>query len=89
VTELAATISNGSAGADPQQSDHGPPYAARAERSRERVNALRRAFDAVLKDPRFVAEAEKQQLEVRPSPARAAGMSCRCTVAAGGGGRRP
>jgi tripartite-type tricarboxylate transporter receptor subunit TctC len=32
----------------------------------ERVNALRRAFDATMKDPAFMAEAQKLQLEVSP-----------------------
>ena len=31
-----------------------------------RVNALRRAFDATMKDPGFLAEAEKLQLDVSP-----------------------
>jgi len=32
----------------------------------ERVTALRRAFDATVKDPAFVAEAAKLQLDVDP-----------------------
>jgi hypothetical protein len=32
----------------------------------ERVKALRRAFDATMKDPAFLAEAQKLQLEVSP-----------------------
>ena len=32
----------------------------------ERVAALRRAFDATMKDPAFVADAEKLQLELSP-----------------------
>ena len=32
----------------------------------DRVNALRRAFDATMKDPAFLAEAEKLQLELSP-----------------------
>ena len=32
----------------------------------ERVTALRRAFDAVMKDKEYLAEAEKQQLNVNP-----------------------
>lgn len=32
----------------------------------ERVQALRRAFDATMKDPEFMASSEKQQLEVSP-----------------------
>jgi hypothetical protein len=31
-----------------------------------RVQALRRAFDATMKDPAFVAEAEKLKLELAP-----------------------
>jgi hypothetical protein len=44
----------------------GRPYAAPPNIPVERVTAIRRAFDAVLKDKRFLAEAEKQQLEVAP-----------------------
>ena len=32
----------------------------------ERVEALRRAFDATMKDPQFLAEAKRLDLEVRP-----------------------
>ena len=32
----------------------------------ERVTALRRAFDATLKDPEFVADAKKQNAEISP-----------------------
>jgi tripartite-type tricarboxylate transporter receptor subunit TctC len=32
----------------------------------ERVQALRRAFDATMKDPAFIADAEKLQLEISP-----------------------
>ena len=32
----------------------------------ERVEALRRAFDATMKDPAFLAEAEKLQIEISP-----------------------
>jgi tripartite-type tricarboxylate transporter receptor subunit TctC len=32
----------------------------------ERVNAIRRAFDATMKDPEFLAEAEKLKIEVDP-----------------------
>jgi tripartite-type tricarboxylate transporter receptor subunit TctC len=44
----------------------GRPYAAPPNIPTERVTALRRAFDSTLKDKRFLAEAEKQQLEVAP-----------------------
>jgi tripartite-type tricarboxylate transporter receptor subunit TctC len=33
----------------------------------DRVNALRRAFDATMKDPEFVAEAKKLNMDMRPS----------------------
>jgi tripartite-type tricarboxylate transporter receptor subunit TctC len=42
------------------------PFAAPPEVPAERVAALRRAFDAVMHDPDFVAEARKLGLEVRP-----------------------
>ena len=32
----------------------------------ERVRALRRAFDATMKDPAFIADAEKLQLDISP-----------------------
>jgi tripartite-type tricarboxylate transporter receptor subunit TctC len=32
----------------------------------ERVEALRRAFDATMKDPAFLAEAEKLKLDIDP-----------------------
>ena len=32
----------------------------------ERVEALRRAFDATVRDPAFLAEAEKAKIEVDP-----------------------
>ena len=34
----------------------------------ERVEALRRAFDATMRDPDFLAEAEKAKLDVDPMP---------------------
>jgi hypothetical protein len=33
----------------------------------ERVNALRRAFDATMKDPQFLAEAAKMGMDISPS----------------------
>jgi len=35
------------------------------------VQALRRAFDATMRDPAFLAEAEKLQLEILPMPGEA------------------
>jgi tripartite-type tricarboxylate transporter receptor subunit TctC len=43
----------------------GRPYAAAPHVPPERVTALRRAFDATFKDPGFVAEANKEQLEIQ------------------------
>lgn len=43
----------------------GRPYAAPPKVPTERVTALRRAFDAALKNPGFLAEASKQHLEVQ------------------------
>ncbi len=34
----------------------------------ERVEALRRAFDATMKDPEFLAEAERTKLTLGPLP---------------------
>ena len=44
----------------------GRPVAAPPGVPAERLAALRRAFDATMKDPEFVAEAEKLQLEIEP-----------------------
>ncbi len=38
----------------------------------ERVDALRRAFDATMKDPEFIAEAAKTQMDMSPSTGEAA-----------------
>ncbi len=35
----------------------------------DRVAALRRAFDAAVRDPEFIASAKKEKLEVRPQSA--------------------
>ena len=44
----------------------GRPFAAPPKVPADRVTALRRAFDQALKDPEFLAEAEKAQLEIAP-----------------------
>jgi tripartite-type tricarboxylate transporter receptor subunit TctC len=44
----------------------GRPLAAPPGVPEDRLMALRRAFDATMKDPAFVAEAEKLQLEIEP-----------------------
>ncbi|HEU0071656.1 MAG TPA: tripartite tricarboxylate transporter substrate-binding protein [Alphaproteobacteria bacterium] len=44
----------------------GRPFAAPPGVPADRVQALRRAFDATMKDPAFVAEADKQKLELQP-----------------------
>ena len=44
----------------------GRPYAAPPGTPPERVEALRRAFEATVRDPAFVAEIEKQQLDLNP-----------------------
>src|SRR4051812_28379711 len=44
----------------------GRPFAAPPKVPAERVMALRRAFDAIMKDPEFLAEADKLQLEIAP-----------------------
>jgi tripartite-type tricarboxylate transporter receptor subunit TctC len=43
------------------------PFAAPPGVTPERVQALRRAFDAVLRDPEYVADAKRQNLEVDPA----------------------
>lgn len=44
----------------------GRPYAAPPGVPAKRLNALRRAFDATMKDPAFLADAEKRRLEIDP-----------------------
>lgn len=44
----------------------GRPFVAPPDMPADRVKALRDAFDATMKDPEFVAEAEKQKLDVDP-----------------------
>lgn len=44
------------------------PLATNSGVPEERVTALRRAFDATMKDPAFIAEAEKMQLDVTSTP---------------------
>lgn len=46
----------------------GRPFAAPPGVSAERVAALRKAFDDTMRDPEFLAEAEKQALEIQPVP---------------------
>jgi hypothetical protein len=42
------------------------PYFLPPDVPKERVQALRRAFDATMKDPAFIADARKLQLEISP-----------------------
>ncbi len=48
------------------RTEYGRPYFLPPDVPAERVTALRRAFDATMKDPAFVAEAAKLQLDVDP-----------------------
>jgi tripartite-type tricarboxylate transporter receptor subunit TctC len=48
------------------RTEYGRPYFLPPDVPAERVTALRRAFDATMKDPAFVAEAGKLQFEVDP-----------------------
>ena len=43
------------------------PFAAPPGVPAERITMLRRAFDATMKDPEFLAEAKKMLLDVEPS----------------------
>ncbi len=57
----------------------------------ERVKAMRAAFDATMKDPEFLADAQRQDLEVRPLSGAAGGSAHRrslCDAARGGEARR-
>jgi tripartite-type tricarboxylate transporter receptor subunit TctC len=44
----------------------GRPFIAPPDMSAERIKMLREAFDATMKDPQFLAEAERQKLDVAP-----------------------
>lgn len=48
------------------QQETGRPFVAPPNVPQERLAILRRAFDATMKDPAFLAEAEKGQLDVSP-----------------------
>jgi tripartite-type tricarboxylate transporter receptor subunit TctC len=48
------------------RTEYGRPYFLPPEVPVERVAALRRAFDATMKDPAFIAEAGKLQFDVDP-----------------------
>ncbi len=48
------------------RTEYARPYFLPPDVPAERVQAMRRAFDATMKDPAFVAEAEKLQLELSP-----------------------
>jgi hypothetical protein len=52
----------------------GRPVAAPPGVPADRIEVLRRAFDDTMKDPEFLAEAEKAQLEIEPLNARAIDM---------------
>lgn len=44
----------------------GRPYVGPPEVPKDRLEAMRRAFDATMKDPAYLAEAKKQKMEVDP-----------------------
>ena len=46
----------------------GRPLATTPATPPERLAALRAAFDATVKDPEFIADAERQRLDIRPMP---------------------
>ena len=48
------------------RTEYARPYFLPPDVPAERVQALRRAFDATMKDPAFIADAEKVQLEISP-----------------------
>jgi tripartite-type tricarboxylate transporter receptor subunit TctC len=48
------------------RTEYARPYFLPPDVPAERVRALRRAFDATMKDPAFVADAQKLQLELSP-----------------------
>ena len=48
------------------QTTMGHPFAMGPDVPAKRVSAMRKAFDAMLSDPRFIAEAAKSQLTIKP-----------------------
>ena len=44
----------------------GRPYLMAPDNPADRVAALRKAFDALMKDPAFLADAKKRKLEIGP-----------------------
>ena len=46
----------------------GRPFAAPPGTPRERVDVLRKAFDATMKDPAFLAEARQMDADITPTP---------------------
>ena len=46
--------------------EYGRPFFLPPNVPAERLNALRRAFDATMKDPAYLAEAEKLKIDVEP-----------------------
>src|SRR5262249_8519843 len=56
------------------------PLVTNAGVPRERVEALRRAFDAVMKDPEFLVEAEKSKTDIGPMTGEEAQKIAEATV---------
>ena len=52
---------------DPQRSSISRAYVTTPETPPDRVEALRRAFDATIKGPAYLAEAAKTQMDISPS----------------------
>jgi hypothetical protein len=52
--------------ADPRPPGDGRPFAMPANVPADRVAILRAAFEATLKDPAFIADAQKLQMEIDP-----------------------
>jgi tripartite-type tricarboxylate transporter receptor subunit TctC len=48
------------------RAEYSRPFVVSQDVPKERVTALRRAFDATAKDPAFLAEARKLQLDISP-----------------------
>jgi tripartite-type tricarboxylate transporter receptor subunit TctC len=48
------------------RTEYARPYFLPPDVPADRVQALRRAFDATMKDPAFLAEADKLQIEILP-----------------------
>jgi tripartite-type tricarboxylate transporter receptor subunit TctC len=63
------------------RTEYGRPYFLPPDVPADRVETLRRAFDATMKDPEFLAEAEKSQTDISPMTGEEAQKIAESTIA--------